>query len=86
VEGGNQPPESGIEVVIERRPRFVAFDESASVKGRTPFSQVERADELAVGKRLHLRNRYAVGCQVGREFDLPAHVVDRPVAGAVELE
>ena len=56
MEGGNQPPESGIEVVIERRPRFVAFDELRQREGPDPFSQVERADELAVGKRLHLRN------------------------------
>jgi hypothetical protein len=86
VEGGNQSSEGGIEVVTERRLRFVALDELRQRERPDPFSRVEPADELAVGKRVHLRNRYAAGCQVGREFDLPAHFVHRPAAAAVELE
>ena len=53
---------------MERRPRFVALDVLRKHERPDPFSRVEPADELAVGKRLHLRNRYAAGCQVCREF------------------
>jgi hypothetical protein len=86
MEAGHQPSESVIEVVIERRSRFVALDELRQRERPDPFGRVEPADELAVGKRVHLRNRYAAGRQVGREFDLPAHLVDRPVAAVVELQ
>jgi hypothetical protein len=61
VEGGNQSSEGCIEVVFERRLRFVALDELGQRERSDPFSRVEPADELAVGKRVHPRYRYAAG-------------------------
>jgi hypothetical protein len=66
-----------MEVVIERRSRLVALDELRQRERPDPFSRVERTDELAVGKRLHLRNRYAAGCQVGREFSQLTSSIDQ---------